>query len=276
MQKINWVIGLAGILSLATGASATTCAANTWCFGSNPTTVSDGQAYTMTGGAGTITVYSEQVINSGNPSINGDFNTFGGPTSTINGLFSTNDSVFDEGVGIAPYDPKETDSDFSNQNGISDTVGTSNTQNSTADSNVLLLELGNNIANGTTLSFLLQAGDGDGNVQTYSADFYTSDTTANVASSGLSLNGLTLAGTAAAGTISTNGTTAQVSFKKNTSGVEWVAIEADCHYMLLDTILATPPSSSVPEPRFYGLLLASLLGIAGVVYQRRRAAQANA
>lgn len=281
MQRIKWVLTLAGVLSLATAASATptpppyTCsgAADTWCFvPSSNGQVADGTHYSSTtGNLGTITVYSEQVTNSNN-------NFYSFSDSTINGLFAVQDPGNEEGAGIAPYDPAETQSNFQNQDGISDTVykSTSPYYNSTYG-NVLLLELGSNIANGTTLSFLLQAGDGDGNVQTYSANFYTEDTTSStLPTNGFNIGSMTLAGTAAAGTISTFGATDQVTFTKNTSGTEWVAIEADCHYMLLSSITGTPPSSSVPEPRFYGLLLAGLLGIAGAVYQRRRNAQANA
>lgn len=273
MRGIKWLLALGGLLSLTTVASATTCPANTWCFGANPTSVSDGTNYSTTVGSTTetITVYSEQVTNSNN-----DFSTFGNSTSTIDGLFAVNDTYNDEGNGIAPYDPKEGTGDFyGNQLGISDEVGlnSSNTSINTADGNVLLLELGSSITDGTTLSFLLQAGLG---ASGDSANFYTSDTTANVASDGINLSSMTLSGTAAAGSISTSGTNPQITLTKNTTGVEWVAIEADCHYLLLDTIKATPPSSTVPEPRFYGLLLASLLGIASVVYRRRRAAQTDA
>lgn len=88
---------------------------------------------------------------------------------------------------------------------------------------------------------------------------------------------MTLNGTTTLGEISTNGTAAQpqLTLTKNTGGVEWVAIEADCHYLLLSSITGAPPTSGVPEPRFYGLLLASLLSIGGVVYQRRHAAQCS-
>jgi hypothetical protein len=261
-------MGFAGALAFATIASATPCASATWCFGSNPTTVSDGATYSATvgGSNGTITVYSEQVTNSNN-------NYYSSSDSTLSGLFSTNDSVYDEGIGIAPYDPAQgSASSFSNQNGITDTVGT-NSQGGTTSAygNVLLLELGSNIADGTTLSFLLQAGNGDGNVGTDKVDAYYLD---GGTSSHLSPSSMTEFAQTTNGQISTNGTTPQFSLVKNTTGVEWIAIEADCHYILLDTITGAPPSG-VPEPRFYGLLLAGLLGLGGMVYQKRRAAQAN-
>ena len=37
-----------------------------------------------------------------------------------------------------------------------------------------------------------------------------------------------------------------------------------------DVLINSVTYSSVPEPRFYGLLLASLLGLAGIVYRKRR------
>jgi hypothetical protein len=268
VQTIKWALALAGLLSLATVASATTdytCSGETdvWCFvpGSNGQ-VSNGSTYST--GLGTVSVYSEQVNSSTN-------NFYSFSDSTINGMFAVNDIPNQEGAGIAPYDPADgTNSNFANQDGIAD--GISCGYRTTCD-NVMLVELGSNIAQGTTLSFLLEAGSG---ASGDSAKFYTSDTTANVPSTGLSLGGLTPVATAAAGTISTFGSTDQVTLTKNTSGVEWVAIEADCHYLLLSSITGAPAASGVPEPRFYGLLLASLLGIAGVVYQRRRNAPANA
>lgn len=268
MYRIKWALALGSMLSLATMARASTCALNTWCFGSKPATESDGATYSTIGGSsvtGTITVYSEQVTNSNN-------NFYKFSDSTINGLFSTNDSTYDEGIGIAPYDPQEGGSPFPNQEGITNTADGSNTYG-----NILLLELGSNIAQGTTLEFLIQAGIGAGSDVV--SDYYSDSGTVNVPlNEGISPSSMTLNGTTTLGEISTNGTTAQsqLTITKNVSGVEWVAIEADCHYILLDTITGAAPSSSVPEPRFYGLLLASLLGIAGVVCQRRRAAQANA
>jgi hypothetical protein len=278
MQRIKWTLALAGLLGLATAANAVTTdyqcstganAVNTWCFvpGTNGT-VSDGATYSIsTGGpnnntvSGSISVYSEQVNSSNN-------NFYSFSDSTINGMFAVNDLPNQEGAGIAPYDPQDgTSNSFANQPGIAD--GISCGYRTTCD-NVMLVELGSNIAQGTTLSFLLEAGIG---ASTDSANFFYSDTTSNVASNGINLSSMTDFGTAGVGSISTFGTTDQVSLVKNTSGVEWVAIEADCHYMLLSSITGAPPTSSVPEPRFYGFLLAGLLGIAGMVYQRRRAAQ---
>jgi hypothetical protein len=59
----------------------------------------------------------------------------------------------------------------------------------------------------------------------------------------------------------------------NNSGNLWVAIQADCHYLLLDQIGVSQPTTSTPEPRFYGFLMAGLLCLA-VIMRRRFAAQA--
>jgi hypothetical protein len=77
-----------------------------------------------------------------------------------------------------------------------------------------------------------------------------------------------------------NGGAATPQFKittDTTAGdpIEFIAIQADCTYLLLNSITSSGPSS-VPEPRFYGLLLAGLLCAGGVVYQKRRAARENA
>jgi len=45
---------------------------------------------------------------------------------------------------------------------------------------------------------------------------------------------------------------------------EWIAIQADCHYLLLQSITVTSP---VPEPSFYGFLA---LGMVGVVFGARK------
>lgn len=276
MRRFMWLIGVAGALSLATVASATstTCGStsgvggspyptNTWCFGSNPMQVSDGATYSTVSGStvtGTITVYSEQITNNAN---GGHF--YSASDTTVGGLFSVNDSKNQEGVGIAPYDPREgTSSYFANQDGITDSADGSSTKG-----NILVLELGSDIAAGTTLQFLLQAGFGA------STDVVSDYWSTTVTGPNVSPDGMTLNGTTTAGQISTNGTTPQSALTlTKQAGVEWVAIESDCHYILLDTIKGTP-GTSTPEPRFYGMLLAGLLGLAGTVYQRRRAAQAN-
>lgn len=222
----------------------------TWTFGGNPALVQQGSAYNTS--LGTITVYAEQV--------NGSGVLQGLPDSTLcsgtNCLFQTNNSVVNDGIGIAPYNPTENgvSSSFTTQDGISPT-------------NILELQLGSNIAKGTTLSFLLQSGYYAYNTDTVSVLYADASTPQNTGSMTVFNNSVS----SPIGGISTNGTTPQFTITKNTSGIEFVAIEADCHYLLLDTITGTAPST--PEPRFYGLLMAGLLGLAGIFFRNRRAVQ---
>jgi hypothetical protein len=284
MKLFLCVMGVATALTFSPLASAYTCPANTWCFGpTNGTTATNGTAGFVSQGTpfssstfGSISVFSEQVTG---------FNTNGSNGGTIvstitkeNGtatlgtttqaLFQVSDSPNDEGVGIAPYNPSEgSGGSFDNQNGLDDAVPENSAGG--AYSNVIELELGANIAKGTSLAFLLQAGNGDGNVASDQVIFYAADETSGTPPNPSSMG--TALGTTALGAISQNGTTSQFSITKNTSGIEFVAIEADCHYILLDTITGT---TATPEPRFYGILLAALLGLAGIAYKRR--AQVNA
>lgn len=278
MRTFLFLIGVAGALSLATVASATstTCSTasgnattkNTWCFGNNPTLVSDGATYSTLSGSsvtGTITVYSEQITNDAN---GGSF--YSASNSTVNGLFAVNNTRNSEGIGIAPYDPAEGNSGYyAYQDGITDSAHGSSTKG-----NILVLELGSDIAQGTTLNFLIQAGI-NANTDIVSDYWQDGGTGPNVSPDTMHLNGTTTAGEIYTSGPNSNTAQPQLTLTKNTSGIEWVAIEADCHYILLDTITGTP-GTSTPEPRFYGMLLAGLLGVAGTLYQRRRKAQANA
>jgi len=276
MKSFVSVVGAAIALSFATSASASVCAPNTWCFGATGSAqlVTQGNTYSI--GLGSVSVFSEQV----NTSTNNIVSTIDGapshPTLGTGGsaLFQTNDNVFDEGIGIAPYNPVEgSGSTFSTQDGISDFVTTGfdihgNPITTSTYGNILEVELGANIAKGTSLAFLLQAGIGaSGDSVNILTTGPSSTATSPVNPSTMSAAYTNLGG------ITTNGTNTTFTLNKNTSGIEFVAIEADCHYLLLDTITG---SSAVPEPRFYGILLAGLLGLAGIACQRRRAAQVKA
>lgn len=264
MKSILWIGGLASALSLATVASATTCASDEWCFGSSTGFVSQGQQYSSN--LGSVYVYAEQINNSNGDLMGTPYQApYNSPT-----LGSGSDELFQvtgsNGNGIAPYNPVEgSGGSFENQDGISDSV-TDNGGGGTNSSygNVLEIELGANIAEGTTLDFLLQAGPyaGTPSVEVWTAD---ASTPQNVNSKSMTYDLTTTK------SITDTSTVSQFAITKNTSGIEFVAIEADCHYLLLDTITGIP--TAAPEPRFYGIMLAGLLGIAGLVYQRRRAAQ---
>lgn len=286
MRKFIGFLGVVGALSLATMASATTTF--TWSFGSDPTQISNGQTYSGSNGGGTITVFGEEITNTQDSHGNNTGGTYYNGTA-VSGLFSTDTAYFNEGTGIAPYNPNEGTSPqwewngsswvkvptFSSQDGITDEVN----NNNPTYGNILVLELGSNIAEGTTLNFLLQAGNGQSGdaVSIFYQDATgTPSNPPDVSPDTFTSDGTSLASrTTPANSITNTGTTPQLSMVKDTNGIEFVAIEADCHYLLLDTITGTPGTSGVPEPRFYGLLLASLLGLGGVVYQRRRAAQSN-
>jgi hypothetical protein len=260
MKHLFSIIGVAAGLSIAPFANASV----TWSFGGNPGLVSQGSTYSTS--LGSVSVFSEQINNSTGNIVSTILGAPSHPTlgTGSNALFQTNDSVFDEGIGIAPYNPAEGSSNsMANQDGITDTAN-----GNSSFGNILEIELGSNIAKGTSLSFLLQAGTGASTdqVEVFYAD---ASTPQNVNSSSMTYDLTT-----PKGAISTNGTTSQFTITKNTSGNEFIAIEADCHYLLLTSITGTAPA--VPEPRFYGLLLASFLGLAGMAYQKRRAAQSNA
>lgn len=159
MQRIQCVLALAGLVSLATAAHATTTsyyscatATDTWCFvpGSDGQ-VSDGTTYST--GLGSISVYSETVTLPNNNYIGYGY-AFSNPA--LNAMFAVNDTPSqDEGEGIAPFNPTEGGSPFTEQQGIADFSAYGYNF-----SNILLLQLGSNIQQGTTLNFLLQAGIG--------------------------------------------------------------------------------------------------------------------
>ena len=266
MKHLFSICGVVAGLAVAPFANASV----TWSFGGNAGLVSQGSTYST--GLGSISVYSEQINNSTGDIVSSIYGDPHNPTlgSGSDALFQVNDSANNEGIGIAPYNPAEgSGGSMSSQDGITDTITTGSYPGSNSSyGNILELELGSNIAEGTTLSFLLQAGIGASSdqVEVFYADA-SSPQNVNTTSMKYDL-------TTPKGAISTDGTTSQFTITKNTSGTEFIAIEADCHYLLLDTITGSAPA--VPEPRFYGLLLAGFLGLAGMFYQKRRAAQANA
>jgi len=256
-------------LMMALGASfILTCAANatiTWNFGGNPGLVTPtagtggGTSYTTT--AGTITVYGEQVNSSGALQTIPDSTLCTKVGANNDCLFQTNTSHFPDGTGIAPYNPQQTTNNyFSGQSGIT-------------ENNILELELGSDITSGTTLSFLLQSGVYAYNNDTVTVYYDVGASTPQNLGNMMVLNNPTNnkpSNTNPIGGISTTGTMPQFSITKTGTGTEFVAIQSDCVYLLLDTV--TTPSvttSSVPEPKFYGWLLAGAIGLASL-YRRRR------
>jgi len=266
MKHLFSIFGIAAGLSLASLASASV----TYTFATSNQQVAQGSTYCATystscGSVATVGVYSEQTNGSG---------TFVTPVgNSESGLFTVIDSPNAYGTGIAPYNPNEgSGSNFSGQDGIDDNIPGSST-----NGNIVLLKL-SDISAGSTLSLLLQAG--------VSGDSFTVYTYEDSGATPTSLGQMSKYDTNPinvdeSGSIKSNGssqpTTPQVSgltiagLTSSTTG--WIAIQADCHYLVLDTLTITP--AATPEPRFYGLLLAGLLGVAGMLYQKRRAAQAN-
>jgi hypothetical protein len=267
MKRTLYGLALLAGLSLVSVANATTV----WDF-SGTSLQANGFTPSPSGGAGTISAYAFQTDGNGN--LLSTPATYWG-TPTLNGLFQVNDKIADggEGAGIAPYNPTEGGTPgnggdgFPNQDGITDSVPhTWNGNTGGYNSNFLELQLGANIPKGTTLSFLMQLGDAAGPVDS-AVNVSWGDGT--VGSGGVAPNSLAhvLAGNPV--TISGDDNVQPGQFSITTDGkAEVVAIVADCHYLVLDTIQGT--SSSVPEPRFYGILLAAMLGIAGIYARSRR------
>jgi hypothetical protein len=269
---MNWKLHIAALGGLALAPTAhATVVTQTWLFGGTPGQVANGAAFCPTGtancaatGAQTITVYADQ-------SLNGAIVTpykYNNKTYTESGLFQVNDSVNNHGVGIAPYNPTEgTSGAFSAQDGLTDTVKNA----PTGTGNFLLLNLSSNIAAGTTISFLLQAGVSGDTFDVWTQSGTTTPTKLG-GTGGMVKQDSTPIKVDETGSILSNGssqpTKPQFSIMKG-AGVEWVAISADCHYLLLDSITGT--TSAVPEPRFYGLLMAGMLGLAGVYARKRQA-----
>lgn len=264
---MNWkILGFAVIGVVASSVAQASVVTSDFCFGpggcsSNGTPITNGTATQVSNGTsfngnagGTITVYADQANSSG---------TFVTPvTNTESGLFEVSDAVNNRGVGIAPYNPSEGSSGaYSNQDGLTDSVSGASSNN-----NFILLDLGSNIAQGSTISFLLQAG--------VSGDTFTVYT--GTGTQPTSFAGMTKADSSPIA-VTENGnnqpSTPQYSITKTIAGNEWVAISADCHYLLLDQIVTS--YNSVPEPRFYGLLMAGMLGLAGIYARKRQALAEN-
>jgi hypothetical protein len=267
MRRMSFAVAAFAALSLGSLANATV----TWNFAGpdGGAFVTQGKSYGTS--AGTISVFAEQINNTtkvlqGSPQQIGGVNTLG---SAGTALFAVDTHPNNNGSGIGPYSTVQggsTGSGFPSQDGITDTLhDASGGSANTAYGNILEIQLGADIANGAILNFLMQGVAGD-TVTVYYGDFSTPQ---NLGSLSVLSNPVTHLGSDVSpiGGISTTGTTSQFSITKNTASNEFVAIVADCHYLLLDTISTTGGTQSTPEPRFYGLLLVSLLAIPAI---RRR------
>ena len=247
---------------------------------------SSSQSFNNGGTAPTIAVYGETTSQAGD----------GGPgkfTGTT-GLFEVT-SGGPEGntsTGIGPYDTGSTytqntstpNANFTMQPGIAsstavDPMGAPTDQ-------VLLINL-SNIAAGSTVSFVMATGayaSADSGI-----DLWTGTPTGTPAGIGTGWTGQTASNTLGAETISegdvngncnsNGGCAATKTFTINNLTVgtganqfDWIAIQADCHYLLLSSITVTP--GAVPEPSFYGFFALALVGL--VIGARKLRARAAA
>jgi hypothetical protein len=263
IRMFPFITALAVGCALSGAATAATCTLSgtpgTWAFGTLGSCGSGSGPVTFTQGGETITIFPELVKNGVVQS------------SGVSGLFEVQKGANGNlASGIGPYVSSEGGSPYTGQLGISESTSGGNTYE-----DMLYIEVSqtgsNPIPSGTTLSFLMQEGDVADTFNVFTGTFAAGTNPPNLSSMTEVKSGLGV------GTEDGGATTPQFSIVTSTTAadpVEFIAIEADCQYLLLNKITAVTPS--VPEPRFYGLLLAGLLGLAGMAYQRRRAAQANA
>lgn len=245
---------------------AASCDQTTWTFDILASCGSGSNGVSFTQGGETITIFPELVVN-------GVVASSGG-MNPVNGLFEVQQGVQGNlASGIGPFVNFEGGSPFTGQQGIQEQQH----RDTTFDA-MLYIEVSqtgpNAIPSGTTLSFLMQEGD--------VADTFTyyTETVAAGTTTPPNLSSMTKQNATPTSVGAENGGATTPQFQvvtSTTSGdpIEFIGIQADCTYLLLNSITSSGPSS-VPEPRFYGLLLAGLLCGAGMVYQKRRAARANA
>jgi hypothetical protein len=263
---IRGLSALAIGLAMSVAGMAATCDQNTWTFDIIASCGSGSNGVTFTQGGETITILPELLANGvvlgsghGNP---------------VNGLFEVQQGAQGNlASGIGPYVIGEGSSPFTGQKGIQE----QNIQNTRYDAMIFIevSQNGNNpIPSGTTLSFLMQEGDVPDTFTVYTA------TAAAGTNTPPNLANMTKFDAAPTSVGTENGGAVNPQFQITTSTtaadpIEFIGIQADCTYLLLNSITSSGPTS-VPEPRFYGLLLGGLLCAAGMVYQKRRAARANA
>jgi hypothetical protein len=249
---------MAVLSGLTLGSIANASVTYNWQFGGTPGQYSNG-SFGASGGA-TLAVYGTQESPAGALSTSAN--------STLNGLFQVNDSPNSNGVGIAPFNPQETSgANFSTQDGITDQVP----GQATGTENFLLLQFTNLSAN-STLNFLLQAGvTGD----TFSVYTQAGGSTPN------NMSALTVSNNSVvnpyhvdvAGNSQPSTPQATINLTNAAGATEWVAIQADCHYLLLNSVTGSAPLTPTPEPGFFGILSLIVLGIGIAVHKSRAAEQ---
>jgi hypothetical protein len=254
--------------AMSVAGMAATCTTTTWTFSAGSGGAqcgSENNGVSFTQGGETITILPEYVIN-------GIVQTT--PGTNVNGLFEVGKGQNGNlASGIGPYVASQGGNNFTGEQGIQDVDPTR--YNPNLYDTMLYIEVNQaTIPSGTTLSFVMQEGDVADNFNVYTSTPGSSTTVPNLTSMTEKYSNVSV-GTMNGG-VSLN--SPQFSITTTTTSanpIEFIAIEADCTYLLLNQITAKGPSG-VPEPRFYGLMLAGFLGLAGMLYQKRRAAQANA
>lgn len=269
MNRIYLLAGSLAFLTLAPFGTAGTCTVSGpgWTFNTQGSgspscgNLSNGVQFTSPTNGQIITIFPEEVYNE---TVQSNTSTDGNP---VNGLFETQKgSGGNLASGIGPFDNNQSGSYYyTGQKGIQDSVSNGNTTDI-----MLYIEIANNgtgaIADGSTLNFLMQEGD----VSDY-FNVYTSTGNSGTPPNLTAMN--EVKSNVSVGTMNGGATTPQFSITTNTNStnhIEWIAIEADCTYLLLNQITET--ASAVPEPRLYSLLLAGLLGLVGIYARKRKAA----
>jgi hypothetical protein len=253
--------------AMSVAGMAATCTTTTWTFSAGSGGAqcgSENTGVTFTQGGESITILPEFLIN-------GVVQT--SPGSAVNGLFEVGKGQNGNlASGIGPFVASQGGSPYTGQQGIQDVDATRFTP---LYDTMLYIEVNQaTIPSGTTLSFVMQEGDVADNFNVYTSTPGSSTTVPNLSSMTEKYTNLSV-GTMNGGVSLSSPQFSIVTNTTSANPIEFIAIEADCTYLLLNQITATGPSG-VPEPRFYGLMLAGFLGLAGMLYQKRRAAQANA
>ena len=246
------------------------------------------------GSAPLLNIYGETVPNGlipGNPPDDGGPGLFGATSGTANGtngttgLFEvTNNVGGNTATGIAPYLSSELTGYYPNQN--------LTLENGITENEVLLLNL-SNFSAGSTISFVMQTGVAAGpsginvwsvdttgtpvsgtplGIGTFSTNSINSSNTNSLTKEAITDLGINGGGGYASTTVNFSGLTG-LTVGTGLNQTDWIAIQADCHYLLLDSITITP--GTVPEPSFYGFFALAMVGLViGARKLRARAAAA--
>ena len=251
------ILVIAVLLGVTLGTVANAAVTYNWQFGGPAGLVANGAGGTS--GGATLAVYGAQLAPTGGISITAN--------STLSALFQVDNSVNNNGVGIAPYNPSQGNAGaMANQDGITDQT----TNAATGTENFVLLQFTNLSAN-STLNFLLQAG--------VTGDLFSVYTQGG-GSMPTNMSALTVYNNSfvnpyhvdVSGNPQPSSPQASLALSNAAGATEWVAIQADCHYLLLNSVTGSAPLSQTPEPGFFGVLSLIVLGI-GIMARKRRAAE---